>query len=415
MQLLEREASLAQLHALFDGVRSDAGACVLVHGEAGIGKTSLLQAFVRSLDRTRTQLLIAGCEALFTARPLGPLVDLAERFPPSVALALHEGATWNGLFPKLLAFLRESPRPTLLAIEDLHWADAATLDFVRYVGRRLHDVGAMLLLTYRSDELDAEHPLRRVLGELPAAMTTRLPLARLSPAAVTTLAMSRGRSTHGLYDATAGNPFYVTEVLASDADSVPASIADAVLGRCARLQPATREVAELASMFPGHVDVALLRAIAPQSSAAIDACLQVGLLVAQDRTLAFRHELARVAVHASLLPSRRASLHAAVFAALRGSSDDDALARQVHHAEGAGLVDEVSTLAPRAARYAAASGAHREAARLYALALRDGTSARPGAARRVARSARARMRVDRLARRGDRRTARGTRTAPRAR
>ena len=166
-------------------------------------------------------------------------------------------------------------------------------------------------------------------------------------------------------------------------------------------------------MFPNQADGALLKTLSPDSADAIDRCLQQGLLVARGDALAFRHELAREAVHEALQPHRRAALHAAVYAALRDASDADAaLARQVHHAEGAGLVGEVAVLAPRAARYAAASGAHREAARLYALALQHGASAAAGRTRRGARSARARMRGDRPARRGDPRAPRSAAHPP---
>jgi DNA-binding CsgD family transcriptional regulator len=376
VELLEREAPLAQLNQIIDRVRQRAqGECVLVHGEVGIGKTSLVRLFVQGLEPATTTALIAGCEALNTPRPLGPLVDLAQRFPPNVSAALHAGSVWNGLFPALLGALRDAPLPTLLAIEDLHWADAATLDFVRYLGRRLHDVAMVLLLTYRSDELPADHPLRRVLGELPAANTTRIALARLSAAAVAILAARGSCSAQRVFDATGGNPFYVTELLASEGSGLPPSVNDAVLARLSRLSPSAREVVERVSLFPTQVDASLLKAIAPAPSAAIDEGLQQGLLVTQgDDALGFRHELAREAVHQAINPYRRAELHAAAFAALRAASDaDESLARQVHHAEGAGLVDEVVTLAPRAARYAAASGAHRDAAHLYARALRHST------------------------------------------
>ena len=377
MELLEREAPLALLDQVCGRVRQGAsGACVLIHGEAGIGKTSLVQAFAQRLDPAAMHLLIAGCEALYSPRPLGPLVDLAYRFPPSVSAALHAGSTWNGLFPALLGYLRDAARPTMLAIEDMHWADAATLDFVRYIGRRLQDVRVVLLLSYRSDELAADHPLRRVLGELPAAATTRIALPRLSADAVATLAARSPLSARRVYEATGGNPFYVTELLATEGSGLPPSVSDAVLARMAGLSPAARDVAERVSLLPNQVAPAFLKAIAPSAADALDECLQRGLLVTRGDALAFRHELARVAVHEAIAPYRRASLHAEVFAALRDAAGDadESLARQVHHAECAGLVDEVARLAPCAARLAAARGAHREAARLYGLALLHGSA-----------------------------------------
>ena len=391
MELLEREAPLAQLTEVAGRVRSLArGECALVHGEAGIGKTALVHAFAQRLDATRTEVLIAGCEALYTPRPLGPLVDLAERFAAPISAALRSGTGWAALFPQLLDQLRAAQRPTLLVIEDMHWADAATLDFVRYCGRRLHDVALLLLLTYRSDELAADHPLKRVVGELPSATTTRIALARLSVDAVTTLVERSTRSARRVHEVTGGNPFYVTEVLSAAGSGVPPSVNDAVLARLAGLSAAAREVAEHVSLFPNQVDVALLRAVAATPPEAVDECLQQGLLVACGDALAFRHELAREAVQQAISPIRRANLHAAAFAALRAAAidDNDLLARQVHHAAGAGLTDEVTRLAPRAARQAQASGAHREAARLYALALRHG-AALPAAERATLLEARA--------------------------
>ena len=392
MQILERDEPLTLLNQAFARVRERSqGECVLSYGEAGIGKTSLVQLFVRDLVATpgvpansaaaakgkpAVNVLIAGCEALYTPRPLGPLVDLAARFASSVSDALHSGRTWNGLFPALLAALRDAPTPTVLVIEDMHWADAATLDFVRYLGRRLQDVRALVLLTYRSDELAADHPLRRVIGELPATTTTRIALAPLSAQAVATLAAASGRSARRVYEVTGGNPFYVSEVLATDGSGVPPSVNDAVLARLAGLSPAARELAERVSLFPKQADVAVLSAIAPATNEVMDECTQHGLLVtqadvAQGNTLAFRHELAREAAHLNIARFRRTALHSAAFNVLRAAGDsDELLARQVHHAEEAGLIEAVMSLAPRAARYAAKSGAHREAAELYALALR---------------------------------------------
>jgi DNA-binding CsgD family transcriptional regulator len=369
--LLERAGDLARLAHCFDAVRrTQRGSCVLVHGEAGVGKTSLLNAFLATIDAARTRWMVTGCEALFTARPLGPLVDLADRFPPSVAGALHEGRLWNGLFPALLAWLRESTLPTVLVIEDMHWADAGTLDFVRYAGRRLRDAPVLLLLTYRSDELHADHALRQVLGELPADTTLRIGVAPLSPAAVGVLARRAHRSSRGLHEATGGNPFYVTEVLFNAEEGVPPSVSDAVLGRLAQLPAEARAIAEQVSVFPNQVARCLIEALQPDTTGPIEACLRQGLLVARGGALAFRHELAREAVLASLLPHRRAALHAAAFHAMQAADGSDpALVRLVHFAEGGGLHDEVARLAPRAARYASADGVPREAARLYELAL----------------------------------------------
>ena len=393
MELLEREAPLEVLQLAFERVRKcGQGECVLAYGEAGIGKTSLVRKFAGTLvadsaradsaGATTAQLWMASCEALHTPRPLGPVVDLADRFPAAVADMLHVGRTDNGLFPALLGVMRQSAVPTVLVIEDMHWADAATLDFVRYLGRRLHDVPALILLTYRSDELAIAHPLRAVLGQLRAPTTSRLELAPLSRAAVTVLAHRTGYSAEQVFAATAGNSFYVSEVLAMPVtgsalgNAVPPSVADAVLARLAGLTGEARQVAERVSLFPREVEAELLHASVDASPDAFDECMRKGLLVARGSALAFRHELAREAVYQSIAPFRRRQMHAEVFRALQArdqSAEPGALAdlaRQVHHAEGAGLVSEVARLAPRSARYAASNRAHREAALLYALAVR---------------------------------------------
>ncbi len=375
MELLERDAQLAQLKDAYRRVNEGPfGECVLVSGEAGIGKTTLVQAFVDSLA-PETGVLLAGCEALYTPRPLGPLVDLADRFPPSVALALHESRTYNGLFPALLAYLGRAKLPQVLVIEDAHWADAGTLDFVRYAGRRLRELRAMLVLTYRSDELAPEHPLRNVLGDLPSATTRRIAVPALSRQAVGLLARASRHPADRLFEVTSGNPFYVTEVLANLDGTVPPSVSDAVLARLNRLPSVARDMAELVSLFPRQAERVLLDAVARPAPQDVDACLGTGLLHAVGDALAFRHELTRIAVYESLRPYRRQAWHAAIFAALDGlTSAQASLARRVHHAEAGGLFDEVARLAPLAAREAAASGAHREAARLYGLALKFGSS-----------------------------------------
>jgi DNA-binding CsgD family transcriptional regulator len=370
MQLVERAHQLQQLTAAFDAMaRERRGTCALVYGEAGIGKTALVREFL-ARHGAQQRILMAGCEALNTPRPLGPLVDLADQFPAALAASISAGHTYNGLFPSFLAFLRNAARPTMLVLEDVHWADAATLDLIRYVGRRLDDVPAMLIVTYRDDELTLDHPLRLVLGGLAPARTLRLGLQPLTEPGVAALARAAGRSASDIFNATGGNPFFVAEALAHVGTGVPASVSDAVLARLAALSAPARAVAELVSVVPGRAERFLIEQITTSGTAAIDECAARGLVFADGAFLGFRHELARQSVEAALQPARRAALHAAVFGALRQRCET-AMARLVHHAEHAGLVDEVAALAPEAARAAAAAGAHREAAALLATALKS--------------------------------------------
>ncbi len=370
--LLEREPQLLRLQQGWARVAAgDSGVCALVGGDAGIGKTTLAQAFARTLPPGAT-LLQAGCEALYSPRPLGPWLDLAARFPPPLERALLQAQGAAAPFGELLRHFRELRAPALLVVEDVHWADTGSLELLHYLGRRMRELRLMLLLTYRHAGLDAEHPLQRVLGELPPATTLRLQLAPLSLQAVARLACGRSRSAEAVFASSGGNPFYVSELLAVP-EGLPQSVRDAVLADLARLPAAARTLAQWVSLFPGRVERALLDALLAPDAAALDAALAAGLLVADGAALAFRHEIAREAVYASLPAAQRAERHAAIHAALAGAGDAD-IARRVHHAEAAGLDAEVAALAPRAAALASARGAHREAARLYTLALALGAA-----------------------------------------
>jgi DNA-binding CsgD family transcriptional regulator len=368
--LLERDQALAGLNAALASAERGKGGSVLVSGEAGIGKSALVERFAHE-QASRIRTLFGRCESMLMPRPLGPLVDLAARLPPSVGQALHAGQLYSSLFPAFLDWLRQAP--TLLVFEDLHWADAATLDLVRYVGRRLGDVATLLVLTYRDDELALAHPLRQVLGSLPATSVRRITPAPLSEAAVKSLAEDSGWAPSDLHRVTGGNPFFVTEVLAARGSGVPISVRDAVLARLGQLTPAARELAQRLSVVPqpvGRNELAELLAAETPDDDALDECLQRGMLVGDLDALRFRHDLARVCIEHSLPPMRRRALHAQVFAALSRRSDAArVLARRVFHAEQAGLAEQVVELAPQAARVASAASAHRDAAALYGLAL----------------------------------------------
>ena len=199
---------------------------------------------------------------------------------------------------------------------------------------------------------------------------TRLELAGLSPRAVAELAGRAGVDAGELYRWTAGNPFFVTEVLAAGTGLVPRSVRDAVLGRAARLGGAAREVLDAAAVVPGPAELWLLDALAAAAAAgALDECLGAGMVVLAGGRVQFRHEIARRVVEESLPPGRRAGLHRAALAALAGEAVPD-LARLAHHAEAAGDAEALLKYGPAAAERATAAGARREAAGLYARALR---------------------------------------------
>lgn len=334
MALLERRPQLERIRQRFDALTAEgSGTCVVVAGEAGIGKTSLLRAFVHDLPAaTRTRTLWAGCEALFTPRPLGPLIDLAAHFPPSIEHALHQGGTYNSVFPGLLRHFGDSASPRVLVIEDMQWADAGTMDFVRYLGRRIHTLPLLLLLSHRDEGIDAEHPLLRVLGDLPAATTLRQRLEPLSLAAVGALAECAQRPADAVWRASRGNPFYVTELLAAPEAEVPPSVRDAVLASLGGLSPAARALASTVSLFPKAAPLARLEAMGAMgamgddaNAGAVDECLRAGVVMliaeADGDALAFRHEIARNVVHDAMPAGARRRGHADAFAAWQASAD----------------------------------------------------------------------------------------------
>src|SRR5215211_926759 len=178
-QLLERSRCLSTLGGWLAGVRNgSAGRLVLVAGEAGVGKTLLLRRFCDD-QRDSARVLWGACEALFTPRPLGPFLDVAEATGGELQTLIESSGTPHELTAALVRELQR--RTTILVLEDVHWADEATLDVLRLLARRVVAAPALVLATYRDDELDRDHALRLVLGELATRATVeRLEVEPLS-------------------------------------------------------------------------------------------------------------------------------------------------------------------------------------------------------------------------------------------
>jgi len=386
MSLLERESHLKSLVTWACEAANGEGRVVLVTGEAGIGKTSLLRQFTSDQSGNLSlcqagrlfRILWGGCEALFTPHPLAPLYDIARQIGGGFPGALDAADRREIVFNLTIEELGRSSLPTILVFEDVHWADEATLDLIKFLGRRLNALGILLVVSYRDDEVGQRHPLRAVIGDLPPASLRRLELAPLSADAVAWLAASVGRSPAGIYATTCGNPFFITEVLASNDDKVPATVRDAVMARLVRLPAAARNVADVASLIPGKAERWLIEKTVGGDAEAIDACLAVGMVAQEDGALAFRHELARRAVEENVPVPRRRDLHACILHALQHHAPVEAVAaRLVHHADRARDSAAVSRLAPLAAARAAALSAHREAAAHYETALRYASALPP--------------------------------------
>ena len=375
MALLERDSALAALAEYGQQARSGYGRLVLVAGEAGAGKSALLEEFERQLPEATWSW--GGCDGLSTPRPLGPLFDLAGDLGGEVLELCRAGAGRDQLFDALLRRIDRPGELTVVAVEDVHWADDATLDLLRFLGRRLRTASALVLVTYRDDQLGTTDPLRLALGERATHRSTRrLALPPLTEQAVGELAAGSGLEPAELFRLTGGNPFYVTEVISGGTREVPASARDAVLARVGRLGDSARTVLDAAALFCTRLDLPVLQATVACAEPALDELLDSGLLVGDGPGLRFRHELARLAVEQLVPAHRRAGTHARILAALcaTGSVDD---ARLAFHAEAAGDVPAVLRHATAAGRRAAGFGSHREAAAQYARALRFAADAPP--------------------------------------
>ncbi len=365
MQLLERETHLQELHQALSDAAHGRGRTALIAGEAGIGKTALVEQFTQEAAAT-ARVLWGACEALFTPRPLGPFHDMVNSLGGPLLARLEANFQPVDLFHGLLDAIRKHDQPTMLVLEDLHWADHATLDFIRFIARRIDKVPGLLILTFRDDEVGTSHPLTAVLGEVPAAGRLRLKLPVLSRATVGDLARRAGREGDDVYRVTGGNPFFVAEVLHEPDAKIAPGVREAVLSRAQRLSSAARELLELVSVVPDRLEVALLRHALGSDLTELEECLQRGLLDVGEAHVFFRHELARLAIEDSLSPFKRAQLNAKILEALarRAEADPATLTRLAHHAIGAAAHESIARYAPRAAAAATSRGAHREAVAL---------------------------------------------------
>lgn len=375
--LLERDEALAALGEALDETRLGRGRMLLVAGEAGVGKTSLIRAFCRGLD-DGTRVLAGSCDALSTPRPLGPLNDIASAVGGSLADLVQLGAPPADVFAALRDELATTP--TVVVLEDMHWADEATLDVLRLLARRVETLPTLVLATYRDDELDRGHPTRVLAGDFATVPGVgRLALDPLSTSAVAELASGYDVDLGELYARTGGNPFFVIEALEAGEVAVPVSVRDAVLARTARLGAGAASLVEVVAIAPPRVESWLLLAVADDAADRLDECVASGVLTASDEGVVFRHELARMAVEESLTPARRTALHRTILAALAapptGTPD---LVRLAHHAVAAEDAQAVLAYAPKAAERAASVGAYREAAAHYACAIRFADGLSPG-------------------------------------
>jgi DNA-binding CsgD family transcriptional regulator/tetratricopeptide (TPR) repeat protein len=367
--LVERDGLLNGLVAATLDALTGRGELVFVGGEAGVGKSSLVRALA-DLVAERCGVRVGGADNLTTAEAMGPFRDAVPEIRPAIAA--------GGDRIRLLRALRDALAefPGLVVLEDLHWADEATLDAVRFLARRLDGLPVLLAVTYRHDEVGPRHPLTLLMGDLATVPRVgRMLVPPLTLDGVADLVAQAGVDTDpaALHARTGGNAFFVTELLARGGETLPATVSDAILARMARLSPGAQDAAAAAATLGTPSEAALLASVAGRDLDAVYSCVDDGVLVAGDDGIGFRHELARQAVESGLSAVRSRQLHGRALRELERRSPEDHR-RLAHHAAGCGDDEAAERHATLAGRRAAQLGAHREAAAQYRAALQHGVA-----------------------------------------
>jgi DNA-binding CsgD family transcriptional regulator/tetratricopeptide (TPR) repeat protein len=311
-----------------------------------------------------------------TPQPYGPFEDMADALGAEFRRLLDANASRGELRRFLLKWLATGPL-RVLVIEDVQWADQATLDLLAFLARRIESLPVLLLVTHRDGDGGAQS-VDRILGGVASLPVLRqLPLEPLSRAGVERLASDTGVDAKELHRITAGNPFYVHEVLDSGLSRIPISVRDAVRARVGQLDERGRRALQVAAVLGVRAEPWLLAAVAGEDILGIDDCVRIGLLVKADG-IAFAHELTRMVVLEDVPVIHGIALHRRALAALEQAGVGDA-ARLAYHAEGSAERDAVLRHASAAGHRALAAGSHREAIAQFERALRFADDLAPDA------------------------------------
>lgn len=370
MGLVERTTYLNVLTDHYRNLTKNGGHTVFLMGEAGIGKTSLVSHFIKEINTAHVY--TGACDSLFTPRPLGPLYDIAGQTGGDFLSVLKTEKDRSIIFAAFLQQLATSVAPLVLVIEDIHWADEASVDFIKFLARRITRFQCLFILTFRDEEIPVRHPLRSLFGELPTGTFSKLHINSFSPEAVDKLARAVGYdSGEKIHSLTGGNPFYVTEILASPGHDIPERVKDSILTVFHSKNDDIQSWWELLSVLPSRVEIHLLDRITFDSPiGSLEECLQSGVIVRRNDFISFKHELFRIAIEQSLSIYKRKGLHKKILERMMECPPGMVtLSQLVHHAKFADDRQLVAKLAPQAAQEAALMGAHVESSRLYQIAI----------------------------------------------
>ena len=346
MELFERSGYLDMLQKQFDRTSEGEGHCIFISGEAGLGKTSLIKAFCRD-NETNCNIYQGACDSLFAPRPLAPLYDIMWQVTGSLHNMEHSLEDRSRLFSEIFHELSNKKEKTLIVFEDIHWADEATLDFIKFLGRRITRIKCLFLLTYRDNEIHPSHPLRNVFGQIPPAYFTRLELTPLSRHTVEIMAAEKGYSGEDVYIISGGNPFYVSEILSSYSAGIPENIKDSVLSVYNRQLGKTKQLWELLSVIPTSLELTYLEMFEPLYESSLQVCIESKILLVHDGHINFKHELFRRTIENSLSPLKRISLNKKILDLLMDIFEKkQEIERIIHHAKHANEYDIVVRYAP---------------------------------------------------------------------
>lgn len=377
MELIERDGFLAALQNGFKKAALGEGHCFFIIGEAGIGKTSLVKTFLKEIEDDSIE-YVGACDSLFTPRPLAPLYDLALQINEDWVDKIQSVSSRAELFTKFVQVLTQKQRPVVILFEDIHWADEATLDFVKFFARRISRTKCLFILTFRDGGVNQQLPLRNILADLSPDTFTRIELTPLSREAVQKLADEKGYDGEDVYTITGGNPFYVNEILASYSPGVPSNVKDSVLSVYNLLGSETRNVWQQLSVIPEGLELDRLYKIDHSWHELIGHCIATRILIIKNSKIFFKHELYRRTIEESLSPFRRIALNKNLLNLFLESFEDAGeIEKIVHYAKNANESELVVKYAPLAAKQAACVGSHIEASKLFLAAIEYSEGADP--------------------------------------
>ncbi len=365
MIFLERENYLLELNNSFEKLSGGVGTIAALFGEAGIGKTTLVEKFVEGV-KDQVNVLWGTCDALYTPRPLGPLYDIAAQMKPGLLNILYEHKARTKIFTKFLNDLQNNKLLNIVIIEDIHWADESTLDLIKYLGRRIDKLNLLLITTFRDDEISNNHPVKLLFGDIPTKNLVRIKLNPLSEESVDNLARNYKKSIPELYKNSGGNPFFICEILENTDNNIPVSIKDAVLSKLSRMPNKLKEFIEMISVIPGKISKEFLKSFFDDDISLIDDAVNCGILKIDSSGIIFKHELVRLSIEDSISTIKKEELNKIILNnLLKGKNIENKLSGIVHYAINANDIKIILKYTPLAAEQAQNLRAHREAASHY--------------------------------------------------